>query len=172
MMKRFLPAAVAVLGLLLFTGCVREDAVKIYGLDSISVSMQGGTTINAIVDVGNTSSRNIRISDVYFTINDLRGNEVGDITVDSELYVPKKRREAILIPMKVRLSDPVSGMRLLKNLDDISNRITVNGSAVVKMGAAKKKVVFENVLFSTLISTFESVDPQKTPMILDNVRQM
>lgn len=164
---RFFLIAIAVSAALSMAGCVRRDAVKIREVESISLSMRDGVKINAILRVENSAGRNIRISDVHFDVNDLRGNNIGELVIDEELFVPKKSVTSIFVPVNVYLKDAFGGLMLLRDIANVTDKLLVTGSAQMKMGAVKKKITFNNVPLSDILAIFETTDPAPDPYIIE-----
>lgn len=164
-MKKTLLLAVAAVALLM-TGCVKPDSVKIHKLENVSISLQGGTKISAIVLVENTLKRNITVRALDFVITDPAGTELAQMEVEDEVLVPKNGMSSVLLPIKVRLTDPVGGLRMLRDIDDISDRLRVTGTAMVKTGGIKKKYKFENVPLSNIIANFDPEGALKSPKII------
>jgi len=164
-MKKLIFATIVII-LLSTTGCIRKDAVKVREVENISLSVRDGVKINAIVRVENSAGHNIRISDIRFDVNDLRGNTIGELVVDEELHLPRKSETSILVPVDLRLKDSFGGLMMLRDLANITDKLTVTGSATMKMGALKRKITFENVLLSDLLAIFETPAPIEDPMII------
>ncbi len=159
--------AFAVLAALSVAGCVRQDAVKVREVESISLSVRDGVKVNAILRIENSAGRNIRISDVRFDVNDLRGNNIGELVVDEELVIPKKSVTSIFVPVNVHLKDTFGGLMMLRDIANITDRLLVSGSAQMKMGAVKKKITFTNVLLSDILAIFETPDAAPDPYIIE-----
>lgn len=157
--------------MLLATGCVKEDAVKVHEVENISFSMQGGTKIVAMLRVENASGRNIKVMDMDFVACDLQGNEIAQLTVDEDIYVPRRSETSVVLPIRVRLSDPVSGARLLRNLNSVAGRVTLTGTAVVKFGGIRKKYDLRDVPLSNIISNFEPTR-RDVPKIIEGGRNI
>lgn len=168
-MKSFFIAFV-VLAALSVAGCVRQDAVKVKEVENISVSVRDGVKLNAILRVENSAGRNIKISDVRFDVNDLRGKNIGELVIDEELFIPKKSEISILVPVNVYLKDAFGGLRMLRDIAGIKDKLLVTGSAQMKMGVVKKKITFTNVLLSDILAIFETPDPSSDPYIIEGAQ--
>lgn len=164
-------AAAAVLAMLLLAqGCVKKDALKIHGVEDISISMQGGTRINALLRVENTSGSNMKLLRVDCEVSDMQGRVIAELTVEDEVHIPKRTVTNVLLPMKVTLVDPIAGLRLFRDIDGMSRKAMVSGTATVKYGCMKRKHDFENVPLSKIMESFDPGGPMKTPRIIDGNR--
>lgn len=164
-MKRIALAAIAV-STLLMTGCIREDAVKIKEIDNISFSVRDGGKVNAVLVVENTTSHDIKIRDTNFTVTDMNGSRLAELWVDGEMYFLRKSETSVIVPLRVRLSNPVAGLMLMRDIGSLGDKVLVTGSARVKMGIVNRKIEFRDIPVSNIISNFDPEQPLKTPKIL------
>lgn len=164
MKKYVLLAAMAVM--MLATGCIKKDAVRVYDVESLSVSMQGGPKINAVLSVNNSSGYNIKVLGMDLDVADFGGNDIARLVVDDEIFIPKRSVSSVLLPLKVSLTDPINGLRLLRNLENVTDRVMVTGSVTVRYGGIRKKYDFENIPLSNIIANFEGTHPSDMPKII------
>jgi hypothetical protein len=135
-------------------GCRVRDAVKFHGVEDVSLS--GGMHANILIKVENTSRSRVRVSNIEFTLSDLSGREIVLGRVDEELELAGRTVESVPVPIRFSLSDPVAGLRLLRNIDAMTDSILVSGSARVKRGGMTYPLSIENVPLSMILSKIDN----------------
>ena len=151
-MKKLLLAVAA--PLMLLASCIKEDSVKFHGIEDIQISVGSIVAINAVVSVENSSCSKIRLSDAMFYLTDPSGNEIAVLTVPEELVLPKKSTTSVTIPFRIKLTNPLAALSLIKDIERQAPRILVTGSTKLKAGALKKKYEVNKLPLSGFISIF------------------
>lgn len=136
------------------TGCVKQDSVRILGLEDVSISLGSTTAVNAVVSVENSSGKKIKVSDALFHITDPLGNEIATLTLANDITLPRKSTSSVEVPVRLKLANPLGGIALLRNFEENAARMLVTGSAKLKAGGLGKKYEVNKMPLSAFIPIF------------------
>lgn len=144
-MKRYLillAAAILILG-----GCANYRNIEITGAEIESFKLVSASEYGIVLSVGvdNPSGTDFIVKNASGQL--LKdGSVFADIVLDEDVAVPEKYIGNVPVKCIVTLRDPLAVLAMglkFRSLD--INQFAVNFTAVVKGGAIKKKIRFENV---------------------------
>lgn len=144
----------AAIALVLSTGCIRKDAVKILGISDVNVSLKGTPSVDFVLNAENTSGRNITISNAVLELSDAGENRIARIMAGSDIFIPKRSITEIAVPLRISIDNALAGLALLGNLEQNLKTLYVSGCVTVKAGCLRKNVKIERMLVSDFINRF------------------
>lgn len=148
-MKKYL--TLFFLALLTFTSCVREGDIRLTGIEYTGLSSPSKPEIT--VSIENDSKHKIQIKKAKLAFSKDGDNFLRILLVD-KIVIPKCSDIELELPVRVRVSDPLTITPMLSDWRSDPHGITVTGEAVVKAGMGKKKFKFDNMPISQFLSTF------------------
>lgn len=158
-MKKSMIVLAAVVAALVLAGCVRKDAIVFHGIEDVNVSMGSSPRIGVVLAVENTSGRDITFRDASFSVEGKEGSVLGKVTVEKELFIPKRSRVELYVPLKVSIDNPLQGIALLGDLFGKAPSHFVSGSVKVKAGCIRRKITVDRVPLSDFIKYFGQEAP-------------
>ena len=142
----------ALAALLALQGCMRRDAVIFQGISDVEVSMEASPRVGVVLLVENTSGRNITVRDASFVLTSRDGGRIAKARVEGELYLPKRCRTELYVPLQCSLDNP------LGDIEGNAPLLFVTGGVTVKAGCLKKTFGVEKMPLSEFLRYFgESV---------------
>lgn len=146
------------ISLVISTGCIRPDAVKVLGISDVNVSLKGTPAVNFVLNAENTSGRNITLSNATLEISDVDNGRIARIIVGSNILLPKRSITNVNVPLRLSIDNPLAGMALLGNLEKSIKSLYVSGSVTVKAGCLRKNITIDRMLLTDFINRFGGQD--------------
>lgn len=162
-MKRIINilAAATVLALAL-TGCMRKDAVIFRGVSDVDISLQGSPRMAAVLEVENTSNKNITLRDAAFRVTAKDGTLIGKVMVENDLFIPKRSVTSLYVPLKISIDNPLRALALLGDLEKSAPSLFVTGSVTVKAGCVRKKIEVNETPLSEVVKYFKGMPASRS----------
>lgn len=153
-MKRvFLAVVMAVV----MTGCIKHGDVELIGLEDMAISPGiPVTAVDLVLRVDNSSGKNIRSRDAEFVLTDSRDREIAVVVVAEDLLLPRRSTTDLLVPLRVTITNPLAGLKILGNFEAELSKLYVTGGAQIKIGGVKRRYAVDKMPVSMIISSLKS----------------
>lgn len=151
MMRRLtILLAVALVGL---ASCANPRKVTFSG--PAEYEIETASKINVSCDVLNCTAYKLTLKSGRFKLY-YGSSDYATVLVGGEVSIPRCGQARVAVPLRVRFADPLM-MLSAATMETIPfDRLTISGEAVVRAGAARKKIRFERYPLSQIVSIFES----------------
>lgn len=136
---------------LMLGSCIKAEDVTIKELEN--VSMEGMSRLNLMFKIENRSGSKITLRDAKFSIKQ-GSSKVVDVMLNEPVVLARRSMESVYVPLRVKLSNPLAAIALVRNVGRNPNSITINGEFTVKAGWMRKKIVLTDVPISQIMTNF------------------
>lgn len=136
---------------LMLSSCIKADDVSIKELEN--VSLEGMSRLNLVFKMENRSGSKITLRDAKFSIKQ-GSSKVVDIMLNEPVVLARRSEQSVYLPLRVKLSNPLAAMALVRNVSRNPDSITINGEFTIKAGWVRKKIVLTDVPISQIMTNF------------------
>ena len=130
----------------------RRQKFQVISLDKVKGSLSEGWRVT--LTVANNTGSNMRITSANAFVR-YNGRKIGQIVVDEEVVLPRRRCSQVEVPLRITLSNPITALSLFNKVrkGDFSG-IAVDYSVTVAAFASHRVFERENVSLDELAAQF------------------
>ena len=150
-MKRLFVILMTLVVSVSLSSCSMEDKIAYKGVADVAFEPWDKVTVYARVDNG--MRKDLVVEEMDGTLY-YRGKQIGTMSLDGEVVVKGKKESVVKVPIKVKLTNPLSAAGLLANPQNALYDITMDVEAKVKMRGAGKTISRKNMALSNFLPNF------------------
>lgn len=120
--------------ILLFS-CVKQDDVKVNRF--VAFRPIDLSSAELVLNITNNSKQVLKVNSFKLVLED-NGKRFAEVVVSSPVEVAKRSSEDVVIPLRMRITDPFGALSSVQRIGAGNNSVTVSGEGVAKIGAISK----------------------------------